>query len=39
MSYSGYKYPRSMHDISKNSEKLVESKYEKIERLGIVPGT
>jgi len=28
-----------MYDISKNSEKRVETKYEKIERLGILPGT
>ena len=38
-SYWGHKYPTAMYDISKNSEKWIESKYEKSERLGIVPGT
>ena len=28
-----------MYNIPKNSEKCVEPKYEKFERLGIVPGT
>ena len=39
ISYSGNKIPTTMCDIPKNSEKWVESKCEKIERLGIVPGT
>jgi len=39
ISYSGNKIPTTMCDIPKNSEKWVESKYIKIERLGIVPGT
>jgi hypothetical protein len=37
--YSGHKDPTPMYDISENSEKWVESKYRKSERLGIVPGT
>jgi len=37
--YWGNEIPTIMYDIPKNSEKWVESKYEKIERLDIVPGT
>ena len=37
--YWGNKIFTTMYDISKISEKWVESKYEKIERFGIVPGT
>jgi len=39
VSSSGHEEPTTMCDIPKNSEKWVESKYVKSERLGIVPGT
>ena len=37
--YWGNKIPTTMYGIPKISEKWVEYEYEKIERLGIVPGT
>ena len=39
ISCSGNKISTTMYDIPEFSEKWVESEYEKIERLGIVPGT
>ena len=37
--WKGYKYSTRIYDISKNSEKWVESEYGIIESLGIMPGT
>ena len=38
-SHWGNKIPTTMYDTPKNSEEWVESKYIKIERLGVVSGT